>query len=169
MNTILCQITYNSSPQIYKYELPNNIPVFKTENLNLEIIDKENIISKKKSDAYKFGYNFDVDINFFELAICEELDNGDKIYRLQIETNDAYSINFIFNQFVLSEGTQLYIYNQDLSHVIGAFTDQNNKVHKRFSTSPIKGDSVILEFYEPKFSMPSIINISSIINGYKNI
>lgn len=169
LSIIFTQVTLDSEPQIFRHDLSYDIPIFKTKNLNFKQLEAEKNLDYENKLPYKFGHNFDVDINFFENATYEILDNGDKVYRLQIESEDAYSINFIFNNFALSEGTQLYIYNQNLSHIIGAFTDRNNKYHKRFSTSPISGNIVILEFYEPAFSKPSIINISSIINGYKNI
>ena len=44
----------------------------------------------------------------------------------------------------------------------------NNKNYNRFSTTPIIGEKVIIEFYEPfDVQEDSFINISNIIHGYK--
>ena len=76
----------------------------------------------------------------------------------------------IFNEFYLEKGTELFIYNNDYSDKIGAFTYQNNKNSNRFSTIPISSDEVILEYFEPlNIKGNSLINISSIIHGYKSI
>ena len=98
------------------------------------------------------------------------LDNGDKIFRLILYSPEAYSINLVFDNFFLSDDTELFIYNMDYSHTIGAFTSQNNKSFNRFSTSPVSGEKIIVEYYEPQHvTRNSIINISNIIQNSKNI
>ena len=48
--------------------------------------------------------------------------------------------------------------------------DKNNKYFNRFSTSPISGDKVIIEYYKPSYvSEKANLNISNIIHGYKDI
>ncbi len=164
------QLSYSSSPKSLEHELMSTIPQFKTNQLNIDQLYAADIIDRENGLAYRFGYSFPVNLDFFDLAACDVLNNGDKVYRLQIESEYAYSINMIFNHFFLSEGSELFIYNKDYSDIIGAFTSQNNKSYNRFSTTPISGDIVILEYYEPKSSSStSILNISSIINGYKDV
>jgi lysyl endopeptidase len=56
---------------------------------------------------------------------------------LKLHSPSAYSINLIYDEFYLPPGATFFIYNQDKTEVIGAFTDFNNKEHGKFSTSPI--------------------------------
>ena len=68
------------------------------------------------------------------------------------------------------EETELFVYNKSKKHTIGAFTHKNNKHYKRFSTAPVKGDMIIIEFYEPSHvKSESIINLSNIVHGYKDV
>ena len=170
VNFNIAQLSIDSTPQSIIEKLNQNVPIFTTSELNLQEIIKQDILDSGKDTPYKFGHSFSVDINFFDYAFCDTLDNGDKVFRLKVSSPDAYSINFIFNNFHLSKGTELFIYNDDYSNQIGAFTYKNNKSYNRFSTTPVSGDEVILEYFEP-FSVNQIsnINISNIIHGYKPI
>ena len=164
------QLSHHSIPKSFGNDSMDIISIFKTDELNIDKLYAEDAIDKINGRPYRFGYSFSVDLDFFKFATCDTLHNGDKVYRLQIESNDAYSINMIFNHFFLSEGSELFIYNKDYFDVIGAFTSKNNKSYNRFSTAPVSGDVVVIEYYEPKLSKSnSIINISNIINGYKDV
>ena len=169
VTALYAQLSYDSFPKSLDNELIGDIPTFKTAPLNIDQLYLEDISDKANGLPYRFGYSFPVNINFFDLASCHLFPNEDKICRLQLESEDAYSINMIFNYFFLSEGSELFIYNPGYSNILGAFTNENNKSYNRFSTSPIDGDIVIIEYYEPHTSDESIINISNIINGYKNV
>tara|TARA_Y100001970_G_scaffold153517_1_gene187936 strand:+ start:7420 stop:9822 length:2403 start_codon:yes stop_codon:yes gene_type:complete len=168
--TLYSQVSYNSNPTSFDNDLDDIISFYNTEELDFNQLRIQDELDAKQGLPYRFGYSFDVDIDFFNLAMCDTLVNGDKVYRLKIGSKDAYSINLIFNQFYLSEGAELFVYNQDHTDVIGAFTNANNKIYKRFSTAPVLGDVIVIEYFEPKFSTSkSVINISNIINGYKDV
>ena len=169
-NFIIAQLSFDSTPQSIIKGLNQNVPVFTMPKLAIEEIIAQDILESEKGLPYKFGHNFSVDIDFFDYAICDTLDNGDKVFRFSIHSPDAYSINFIFDDFYLSNGSELFIYNDDYSEKIGAFTYENNKSYNRFSTTPVSGDKVILEYFQPFDSNDtSSINISNIIHAYQDI
>ena len=170
LNFSVAQLSIDSTPHSIIEKLNPNVPIFNTPELDIEEIINKDILDLEKGAPYKFGHNFSVDINFFDYAICDTLDNGDRVFRLAISTPNAYSINFIFDYFYLSPESELFIYNDDYSDQIGAFTHRNNKSYNRFSTMPVSGDKVILEYFEPFMSHnSSIINISNIIHAYQPI
>lgn len=54
--------------------------------------------------------------------------------------------------------------------VIGAFTAANNKEYGTFSTAPVKGNIVILEYFEPAFAKGTgRLHISRIVHAYRNL
>ena len=140
----IAQLSIDSNPQYIINDLNQNVPIFTTSKLDIEKISSEDVIDIENGAPYRFGYSFSVDINFFDYAICDTLDNGDKVFRLKVLSPNAYSINFIFNNFNLSKGSELFIYNATYSDQIGAFTYLNNKSYNRFSTTPVSGDEIIL-------------------------
>ena len=171
IGVLYSQLSLNTEPRSFKLESPLiNINTITMSSLNFEKISKEDQYDMKIGLPYRFGYNFSVDIDFFNDADFIVLDNGDKLYQLIIHSPQAYSINFIFDNFYLPEDTELFIYNEDKSHTIGAFTNQNNKSFNRFSTTPVSGDKIVIEYYQPNYIIESAqINISNIIHGYKNL
>ena len=166
----LCQISNYSTPKSYSYELSQFVYRVETDHINIDELLYQEKIDNDMDLPFKFGHSFSVDIDFFELATVDFLSNGDKVYRLEINSKDAFSINLIFDQFYILEETELFIYNKSKQHTIGAFTHKNNKHYKRFSTAPVKGDMIIIEFYEPSHvKSESIINLSNIVHGYKDV
>ena len=157
------QLSLNSAPKSLLNSLDQNIPI-----IEMPLLDIDEILNM--DEPSQFGYSFSVDFDFFEHANMIVLDNGDKIFRLILYSSEAYSINLIFDNFFLSDDTELFVYNIDHSHTIGAFTSQNNKYFNRFSTSPVSGEKIIIEYYAPQHvTRNSIINISNIIHGYRDL
>ena len=167
---IYAQLSLKTEPKGFLNISKSSIQNIEMPSININKILQQDAYDYTIGDPYKFGHNFTVDINFFESATSFVLDNGDELFQLAISSEDAYSINMIFDEFYIPKGAELFIYNENKSHSIGAFTNQNNKYFNRFSTSPVSGDRVIIEYYQPRYvSEQANINISNIIHGYKDI
>ena len=108
----LCQISNYSTPKSYSYELSQSVYRVETDHINIDELLYQEKIDNDMDLPFKFGHSFSVDIDFFEIATVDFLSNGDKVYRLEINSKDAFSINLIFDQFYISEETELFIYNE---------------------------------------------------------
>ncbi len=118
---------------------------------------------------FRFGYAIDVDIDLKKVGTKKELPNGNKLWLLKIHCPDAYSINLIYDRFRLGKGSKFFIYNEDRTMVLGAFTPEvSNNPYNEFATDLVQGNTVVLEYYEPKFSDDGVIHISKVIHGYVN-
>ncbi len=129
-------------------------------------------LAGKFSSDYRlqFGYAVDTNINVLQLGKWDTLSNGDKICRIKIHCINAYSVNLIFDNFWLAPGSELFIYNEDTSVILGAFVPElNNHKHRKFATDIVKGSSIIIDYYEPSYSPGSILNISKVIYGFVDI
>jgi len=146
----------------------------------LKLLREDSIESQNKAVPFRFGTDIEVDLNPDNSGIWKSLPNGDKLWQLAIESKKAYSLNLIFSNYHLPYGTKLYIYNKEKTSILGAFTDKNNRDDLSFATTIIKGSYIILEYFEPAEInirkapvMPTnykeVLNISSIIHGYKNL
>lgn len=129
----------------------NIIPTIEMPFIDQSIIKELKEYNNKEQDTYQFAYSFDVCINVKESAIKDSIDCG-VLYRLAIHSAEAYSINIIFSEYHVPSGATLFMYNEKLDHVIGAFTSNNNKTDKILAVSPITGEKIILEYFEPYFS-----------------
>lgn len=95
------------------------------------------------------------------------------VWQLQINAPDAKAITLVYDKFWLPEGAKLFIYSYDKKHLLGAFTSMNNNKVKEISgfvTGFVKGDDIIVEYYEPKnIKEKGIISISRIGYVYKDL
>ena len=75
----------------------------------------------------RIGYSHSVNLSTVNSGFWEDLNDGGRLWRLQITSQDAISISLLYNQYWLQQGAKLFIYNEDESMVVGAFTEYNNK------------------------------------------
>ncbi|OFX81481.1 MAG: hypothetical protein A2X12_00920 [Bacteroidetes bacterium GWE2_29_8] len=146
------------------------IDTYNTAEIDLLKLEKEDSIDNRKGRPFRFGYDFDADLNLNNSGTWTTLDNGDRIWQLAINSPKALTINLIFDKFYIPDGGLLYLYNKDRSNIIGGYTSANNSIDSLFATTIIRGEEIILEYYEPYYSKNQAkISISKVIHGYKDI
>lgn len=97
----------------------------------------------------RFGYAHEVDYSLENSGNWSIIDQG-RVWRLRLESQEAISINLIFSDFYMPDSANLFVYNDEKSEVLGAFTSLNNKQYGKFSIQPITVSAVTLEYFEPK-------------------
>ena len=116
---------------------------------------------------FRFGYAIDVDIDVKKAGIRKELPDGGNLWLLKIHCPEAFSINLIYNNFRLGKNSKFFIYNEDKTMILGAYTPEvSNNSYNEFATDLVQGNTIVLEYYEPASSDDGIINISKVIHGY---
>ncbi|HEY4785658.1 MAG TPA: trypsin-like peptidase domain-containing protein [Bacteroidales bacterium] len=145
------------------------IPKFETLAVNLRNLHKEDSIESLQGLPFRFGKDIDVSIDVIKNAITTQ--DGDTItYFYQIKSNGAYSVNLIFDKFVLAKDATFKMYNSDQTMLFGPVTAKQNPTNKIFWTDLVKGENIILEVSELISSKEkSILHISKIIHGYKDV
>ncbi|MCB0706851.1 MAG: hypothetical protein KDC34_16155 [Saprospiraceae bacterium] len=78
-----------------------------------------------------------------------ELDNGDRIWWLNVHIPNAAGLAACYQNFYLPPGARLFMFSPSGEEVLGSYTNANNKKSGMFRTGFITGDSFILEYYEP--------------------
>ncbi len=160
-NSIFGQISQGGEPYSFSSNLKNkqrtdivlseNIPFMKMQKIDNEIIEEIKRNNETQDESYQFAYSFFVDINLKSVSIIDSLNVG-LLYRYSIKSDGAYSINLIFKNYLLPKGAKLFLYSKDKQHITGAFTSNNNKASGRLATLPVKGEEIIIEYFEPYYS-----------------
>ncbi|CAN5500702.1 hypothetical protein BH10BAC5_BH10BAC5_26920 [soil metagenome] len=134
-------------------------------------IDAEDLIESKMKDIpYRFGYLYEVNFGITNSGTWETLADGSKVWRLAIVCPGSFGVNLIYDHFYMPKGAKFYIYNSDRTMMIGAFTDIDNLPEGSFSTQPVKGERIILEYNQPAYIRETaLLNISSVTHEYKDI
>ena len=165
--TLLFTLSY---AQIQQEGYPNFIDSNNIKNIESIQVNKKQLIDKKFHPmVLKYGDEFSINFNMVN-NINPVQKNNIFTYLLKIESKGAYGIGLIFDDFYLSENSTLYLYNEDGSMYIGAFTSKNNKKSNIFPTSIVKSDKIIIELNIPEDEIgESRLNIGSLIHDYTDI
>ncbi len=125
----------------------------------------------EKLGPWRFGYEFETNYNTHNSGVWHDLDNGERIWRLAVNSTGALSMNVIFDTYNLVPGDRVFIYNEDRSDVIGPFTHLNNKEWNGLATLPISGETLIVELHQlsPAATNQSELSIGQVTHGYRDI
>lgn len=123
-----------------------------------------------KIGPWRFGKNFETNFNLDNSGIWHTMPNGDKVWRLGIESDGALSINFEFSTYEIPDGAEVFVYNSDRSQFIGAFTNKNNAGHGELGVQQVAGQSIIIEYTEPaNAAFPGRLTIGQVTHAYRDI
>ena len=168
---LLAQVSAGGQPYTFTNPVEDTIPTVIIGSVDAAALFAEDDLEAQQGKHVppRFGYPFEVSLGLDSAGTWTELPSGDRVWRLRIVAPGAYSINLLYDEFWLPDGAKLFIYNEDRSMVLGAFTSRNNKDHGKFSTAPVKGSVSILEYFEPS-NVPEKgrIHISRIGHAYRN-
>ena len=149
--------------------IANQADIIKMDSFDLEAILSEDA-NRQPGTPERYAYSFNTNIDFFENATAEFLDNGDIIWRLRLQSDDAVGMKVYFNDFYVPEASNLLIYSDQYDMVMGPFTSDNNHQDREFSHALIKGDVIVLEYFQSASSTESpVLNISNVYHAYKDI
>jgi lysyl endopeptidase len=115
----------------------------------------------------QYGEPFSCAIDIFEEAKKIKLENGINLYQFVIESTNAQSLNLIFDEFRLEEGTVMYILSADKKNFIGAYTSLNNNQANVLGTELLYSEKIVVEIQEPiNNEGKSRLKIGKIIHGF---
>ncbi len=139
--------------------------------IDIASLEAEDLIVDTITDIpWRFGENIFVGLNPGNSGLWETTDEGDRVWRLGIHSPGAYSINLTFDHYHLPPGAELYVYNEDRSFVLGAFTEDNNQEDRYFATSLVPGDQLVIEYFEPAgVPFPGVLNLELVTHAYRSI
>ena len=110
----LAQVTNQGNPVSWDLNLSSdgvavkNLPEFDMDQVKAE----DEINDGKPESPWRFGYTHSVDFGIDD-GTWTELENGDRIWRLLVESPGALSLNFIFDDFYIPQGGMLYLNSDD--------------------------------------------------------
>lgn len=122
---------------------------------------------------HKFAEAVDVQIDISDPTRgtwIEDTSNNRRTWRTIVKSPGALSISLLFSDFMLPEGSELYVIGKD--ETLGAFTAEvNNKETRKFATTPLAGESVIIEYHEPmnnkSVSRPPALRVGKVVHGFR--
>lgn len=77
-----------------------------------KLLKEDSINDVFKDVPWRFGENFEVELNPQNSGTWDYLPKGEKLWRLGIKCPGAYTINLTFDKYHLPPGAKLFVYNQ---------------------------------------------------------
>lgn len=137
--------------------------------IDVSVLLQEDSLEANMSVPFRFGQAMEVDYTLENTGTWSDILGG-RVWKLDVHSQGAYSINFIFDGLALPDGGKLYLYNQERTMVYGPITRDNRGESSQFGTDLIKGEMVTLELFEPKTAYNTTqLRIVKAIHGYKNM
>jgi len=163
----IAQISNGGTPPSFSIpSLQDSVSVVQMPTVNVDSIIQNDTVG---NFSFRFGYAIDVNMGLHNSGTWDTLQDGDKIWRLKISSSGAFSINLIYDDFWLPQGSQFFVYNEDTSMILGGFTAElSNNPSDKFATDLVKGNNTVLEYFEPAYTSGGRINIDKVIHGYIN-
>lgn len=167
---VSAQVTNEGTPESWKLSNAKSIESIKMPAFDLKALQDEDDIYDKQGDRpWRFGHEFIVNHSLENAGEWTTLENGDRIWRVRFQSEGAITMNFIFDDFYLPNGGKIYLYNNEKTALLGAYTHQENNSERMLGTWMIDGDDVWIEYYEPlKEAGKGILQIGKVVHGYRS-
>ena len=170
--TGLSQVSKGGLPLSFQNSqfLTTQVPVEVMTGVDVQqLLAQDSVNDNNKDIPWRFGWNLYVSYDMANSGVWDVLPNGGRLWRLAIKCPGALSINLTFDNYRLPPGATFFEYNADRSQVIGAFTDFNNREDSAFATTLVKGEEIIMEYYEPKGSaFKGQVHLNRVTHGYRD-
>lgn len=143
------------------------IPSFKALPIDIEALLTEDI---QNPSLARYSVFEDVRINIKEAGLRTELPGEEgTLWRYRTSCSEARSMQLFFTEFLLPEGAQLHLYNNDYTRIYGAFTYRNNNFSNSLMIADFPGAEVIIEYFEPEDSeFDGSLVLGAIGKGYRS-
>ena len=147
------QVSHGGEPLFLssKVQGKKEVPIYYSHPPTQEEIDEVKDYNSASHESLQFAISSEVNIDVRKMSIVDTLEEG-YVYRLAIVSSNAKTVGVIFSEYHLPYGATLFLYNEN--EIKGCFTSQNNSSSNKFPVAPLKGDSLIIELFEP-FFVPS--------------
>lgn len=167
----MAQISQGGTPPSIKFKLSDaDVDRVTLKPLTSEQLKMENDKYPKDGRVPFIGYSIFTDLSLTNSGTWTDLPDGGRIWRLQIKAPSALALGIYYDKFYLPYGTKLFLYNEDKTQILGAYTYENNDESGMFANEMVYGDIVTLEYYEPgRVAGKPIIHINEVAYFYRGV
>ena len=150
VSTTFSQISHGGKPRSISHLLKSEaaLPVINLSFAeDFEMATAVEQIEQQGPYAVALGHPVDIKVN--RDGQWESVPGEGRICRLRIRSTGASALHLFFEEFVLPDGAELFIYNRGMQRILGAFTSATNKPSGKLALQPVPGDEVTIEYFEP--------------------
>lgn len=166
----LAQIESEGTPAAVLHDL-------RTESVPVEFVQPPDVgallaedEARTEAGPLRYGAVLPVELNMQDDGVWDALDDGTLVWRFKVLSPGAHSIGLEFTDFWLPEGGEVYLYDDTLETIHGAYTAVNNQPHDELQFAPFAGESVIFEYvHPPTAERLARLELGLVIYDYKDV
>ena len=168
--SVIAQVTNEGTPASWDMnEEKSSLIAISLPTIDIKKVKSEDEVNDKiRTKPYRIGVSHKVNYNLHNAGKWTVLENGDRIWRIGFISNEALNLSVNINRFFIPQGAKIYLYNDDKSDLLGAYTSANNNKQRMLGSWFVNGDKVWIEYFEPKEVVgKGELTLSSVIHGYR--
>ncbi|KGO92084.1 T9SS type A sorting domain-containing protein [Flavobacterium subsaxonicum] len=165
------QVTNQGKPISWKFTQQQSVAAYNMPAIDVAVLQQQDLVAaKQKETQWRFAYEFNVSYNLDNSGTWYTMPNGDRVWRINITSAQAKTLHFWFRNFYIPPGASLYVYNANHTDLLGAYTSKQNSSGPYFGTWPVSGESVFIEYFEPKAQAgQGKLEIFKVGHGYREL
>lgn len=170
-NQLTAQISHGGAPlSLTDPQYNIDVPVISLAAPALGAVLSQDVERDADGELLRDALVLTLDLDINSSGRWFDLDDGGRLWRLDVKAAGALSLEFFFNQFSIPQGSSLFIISEEDQSFIGSYTSDNNRVSGLFSTDMVKGDVGRLEYYEaPSAAGQTELSILDIGYRYRDV
>jgi lysyl endopeptidase len=148
----IAQLSQGGEPLDAPVLKSRSVPQFRMPSVNNYELKQMKAEEQKDVPGLKplqFAHSFYTNISPIMDGIWINNVQGFDVWKVDIISEGAYSLNLIFDDFNLPYGARLFLFNEEEGDLLGAFTSINNKKSGKFAVSPVAGDMLTVQYEIP--------------------
>lgn len=157
--SVFSQISEGGTPPSFRYKNStrstlsvSQVPV----NLDISRLTWEDEMVEQRKDApLRIAKGIPVNINIDSIGNWTTFNDSVKVWQQVIVAEGAQGLILSYKDFYIPEGAKLYIYNEDHSRILGAYTRNTHPQGGKFASEIIAGDKITLEYVASAISTES--------------
>lgn len=150
-----------------KRSVRSNQKVNRMPSFDLAALQREDAKKDSMGGSFRFGKGFDVGYTLAD-GQWENVEGG-RLWTMTFASANALSLNFVFNDFQLPEGAELYVENEDKTVAYGPVTKEATTENGVFLTDIIPGEQATIYLFEPSWCEgQSSLTIRRVVHGYRS-
>ncbi len=166
---LLPQVSKGDQPASFSHDNLREIPMVSIPVPDLGSARAEDKENENLGLPARVGIAVKAGVDVIRDGIKEILPDGTQVWRIAIICDSALALGLYFDDYHLTGGCNLFVYDNDRRNVIGAYTLYNNSKNRLFSTELIPGDHVVLEINAGRdVTVLPACNISEISYVYRD-
>lgn len=147
---LLAQPSQGGFPPSFIYDREKTVPqsVIVRHNIDIQALNAEEQEAESLGMAPRVAVHVPVNYNPENSGEWKML-AGKLVWRLRLRLDGALATLVSYSDFLLPEGSELYLYTPRYTRILGAFNHQTHPQGGSFSTEMLPGDEVVLEWVAP--------------------